>query len=62
MTVYNKLYINGKWVMPKGKGHSEVVNPATEEISAKVPTGNVDDVDDAVKVATFVADVDTEKK
>ncbi len=45
--------------MPKGKGHSEVVNPATEEISAKVPTSNVDD---AVKVATFFADVDEEKK
>ncbi len=62
MTVYDKLYINGKWVMLKGKGHSKVVNPATEEISAKVPTGNANDVYDAVKVATFVADVDEEKK
>ena len=62
MTIYDKLTINGRWVMPKGKGHSEVVNSAAEEISAKVPTANIDDVDDAVKVATFVADVDEEKK
>jgi len=51
MRVYEKLYIAGKWVMPKGKGHSEVINPATEEISARVPTANAADVDDAVKAA-----------
>jgi aldehyde dehydrogenase (NAD+) len=38
-------------VEPIGKGRSEVINPATGEISATVPYGNADDVDAAVKAA-----------
>ena len=40
MRTYDKFYINGQWVDPIGKGTSDVINPATGEISAKVPYGN----------------------
>jgi len=51
MRTYDKFYINGQWVEPIGKGTSEVINPATGEISATVPYGNAEDVDAAVKAA-----------
>jgi len=51
MRTYDKFYINGQWVEPIGKGTSEVINPATGEISATVPYGNAEDVDAAVSAA-----------
>jgi len=51
MRTYEKFYINGQWVEPIGKGTSEVINPATGEISATVPYGNAEDVDAAVSAA-----------
>ena len=51
MRTYDKFYINGQWVEPIGKGTSDVINPATGEISARVPYGNADDVDAAVTAA-----------
>ncbi|NOR19555.1 MAG: aldehyde dehydrogenase family protein [Xanthomonadales bacterium] len=51
MRRYEKFYINGQWVEPKGKGTSEVINPATGEVSAVVPYGNAEDVDAAVSAA-----------
>lgn len=51
MRTYEKFYINGQWVDPIGKGSSDVINPATGEISARVPTGNAEDVDLAVAAA-----------
>ena len=51
MRTYDKFYINGQWVEPIGKGTSEVINPATGEISASVPYGNAEDVDAAVNAA-----------
>jgi aldehyde dehydrogenase (NAD+) len=51
MRTYDKFYINGEWVEPIGKGTSEVINPATGEISARVPYGNAEDVDAAVRAA-----------
>lgn len=51
MRRYDKFYINGQWVEPIGKGSSEVINPATGEISAVVPYGNTEDVNAAVKAA-----------
>ena len=48
MRTYDKFYINGQWVEPIGKGTSDVINPATGKISARVPYGNADDVDAAV--------------
>jgi len=51
MRTYDKFYINGQWVEPIGKGTSEVINPATGEVSATVPYGNAEDVDAAVTAA-----------
>ena len=51
MRTYDKFYINGQWVEPSGKGTSEVINPATGEVSATVPYGNAEDVDTAVRAA-----------
>ena len=51
MRTYEKFYINGQWVEPIGKGMSEVINPTTGEISARVPYGNAEDVDAAVSAA-----------
>jgi len=51
MRTYDKFYINGQWVEPIGKGTNDVINPATGEISARVPYGNTEDVDAAVSAA-----------
>jgi aldehyde dehydrogenase (NAD+) len=51
MRTYGKFYINGEWVNPVGQGTSDVINPHTGEISARVPMGNVQDVDAAVAAA-----------
>ena len=51
MRTYEKFYINGQWVEPIGKGSSEVINPATGEVSAVVPYGNAEDANAAVKAA-----------
>ena len=51
MRTYDKFYINGEWVDPAGRGTSDVINPHTGEVSARVPTGNVQDVDVAVAAA-----------
>ena len=51
MRTYDKFYINGQWVEPIGKGTSEVINPATGEVSTTVPYGNAEDVDAAVTAA-----------
>ena len=51
MRTYDKLFINGEWVLPDGKGSIEVINPTTEECCAYVPLGNSNDVDRAVRAA-----------
>ena len=51
MRIYDKFYINGQWVEPIGKGTSEVINPATGEVSARVPYGNAEDANAAVQAA-----------
>lgn len=48
---YSKLYINGQWVASSGNQLFSVVNPATEEVCAKVVMGTQADVDTAVKAA-----------
>jgi aldehyde dehydrogenase (NAD+) len=45
------LFINGKWVSPQSKKKFASVNPATEEVLAKISQGNQADVDKAVKAA-----------
>ncbi|KAI9024144.1 aldehyde dehydrogenase family protein [Hyaloraphidium curvatum] len=49
---YTKFYINGEWVAPEGKTVlREVVNPATEQPTARIAMGSKADVDKAVKAA-----------
>ena len=46
-----KMWIDGEWVDSDSGKTYEVVNPATEEIFARVAMGNESDVDKAVKAA-----------
>ncbi len=48
MTNYNKLYINGDWVNPKGTERIAVSNPADEKIISEIIFANKDDLDLAV--------------
>lgn len=45
------FYIDGQWQKPQGSDVAEVVNPATEELVARVAMGNGADVDRAVAAA-----------
>lgn len=47
----HELLIDGKYVTPDSGKYSTIVNPATEEILAKVAQGDQKDVDTAVKAA-----------
>jgi acyl-CoA reductase-like NAD-dependent aldehyde dehydrogenase len=46
-----KMWINGQWLEAESKETFEVVNPATEEIIAKVASGSIAEVDKAVAAA-----------
>ena len=48
---YLKFYINGEWVDPVTPSTIDVVNPATEEVFAKISGGSSADVDKAVAAA-----------
>ncbi|MBY7144296.1 CoA-acylating methylmalonate-semialdehyde dehydrogenase [Virgibacillus sp. NKC19-3] len=45
-------YIGGEWVEAKSNKTEEVYNPATGEVIAHVPISSLDDVDQAIKVAS----------
>lgn len=45
------LYINGAFVAPKSGVYFDTINPATEEVLAKVAKANAEDIDFAVKSA-----------
>ncbi|MFK7915753.1 MAG: aldehyde dehydrogenase family protein [Pseudomonadales bacterium] len=47
-----KLYINGAWVAPHGSDTIKVIDPSNEDICGEVPSGNDQDVNDAVAAAT----------
>jgi acyl-CoA reductase-like NAD-dependent aldehyde dehydrogenase len=51
MKAYDKLYIDGAWVAPSGKGTLDVINSTTEAVMATIPEGDASDVDRAVKAA-----------
>lgn len=44
-------YINGEWIDSASGEFSDVINPATEEVIAKVTSSNEADVDAAVDAA-----------
>ena len=51
MNNHGKFYIDGKWVEPANGIPFDVINPATEEVVAKISLGNAADVDLAVAAA-----------
>ncbi|MSQ18127.1 MAG: aldehyde dehydrogenase family protein [Betaproteobacteria bacterium] len=52
----DKIYINGAWVVPQGKGSIDVHNAATEEVMARIPECNEADADAAIKAARAAFD------
>jgi aldehyde dehydrogenase (NAD+) len=51
MRKYTQFYINGQWVDPVKPHEFDVINPATEEVCAKISLGSEDDVNKAVGAA-----------
>jgi aldehyde dehydrogenase (NAD+) len=51
MKVHDKLFINGDWVTPTGKGSIDVINSTTEQVMGRIPEGTAEDIDRAVKAA-----------
>ena len=51
MQLRDKLYINGQWRAPSGKGKIDVICSSTEEVIGCVPEGTVADADAAVQAA-----------
>src|SRR5688572_12460199 len=51
MKIYDKLYIGGEWVPPRGSGAFEVDNSSNEEPIGKVPAGSAEDATRAVEAA-----------
>src|SRR3954449_11746850 len=51
MTVEAAMLIGGEWLKASAGEEIEVVNPATEDVVASVPSGDVADVDLAVETA-----------
>lgn len=51
MNHLDKIFINGCWVESSGQETLEIINPATETLVARVPSGSSQDVDSAVAAA-----------
>jgi aldehyde dehydrogenase (NAD+) len=56
MQLRDKIYINGTWVAPQGKGTIDVHNSATEEVMARIPECSAADVNTAVAAARAAFD------
>lgn len=52
MKEYKQFYIGGQWVDPVGQNINEVINPATEQVCARVPSAERADVDRAFEAAS----------
>ena len=51
MDLHRKFYIDGAFVDPLGQGTIDVVNPATETVTATISAGTPEDIDRAVRAA-----------
>src|SRR6266851_5704187 len=56
ISVHDKLYLNGEWVEPAGKGMLDVINSTTEEVMGRVPEGTSEDINRAVAAARAAFD------
>jgi aldehyde dehydrogenase (NAD+) len=54
--IRDKLYINGQWVAPHGKGKITVVDPSTEGVYAEIPEGAPEDANSAIHAARAAFD------
>ena len=52
----DKFYINGQWLAPASGNMLDVINPATEQVAARIAMGNGSDVDRAVSAAKAAFD------
>jgi betaine-aldehyde dehydrogenase len=52
ISVREKLYVNGQWTEPVGKGMLDVINSTTEEVMGRVPEGVAEDINRAVAAAS----------
>jgi aldehyde dehydrogenase (NAD+) len=58
MTEHLEFYIDGRWVPPAGQAKTlDVVNPATEQVVARISAGTPADVDRAVAAARRAFDI-----
>lgn len=51
MRDYQQFYIDGRWVDPRGREVIEVVNPASEQVMARIPAGGGEDAEAAIGAA-----------
>lgn len=51
MQSHDKFYIDGQWVEPTELNLLDVINPATEEVAARIALGSASDIDKAVAAA-----------
>ncbi|MFN0306141.1 MAG: aldehyde dehydrogenase family protein [Burkholderiales bacterium] len=56
MQIREKIYINGAWVAPQGKGTIDVHNSATEEVMARIPECTEGDANAAIMAARAAFD------
>jgi len=56
ISVFDKLYVNGKWVEPAGKQLLDVIDSTTEEVMGQVPEGAAEDINRAVAAARAAFD------
>ena len=56
VSIREKLYVNGEWTEPVGKGMLDVVNSTTEEVMGRVPEGTAEDINRAVAAARAAFD------
>jgi betaine-aldehyde dehydrogenase len=56
VSVHDRLYVNGEWVEPAGKGTLDVINSTTEEVMGRIPEGTPEDVNRAVLAARAAFD------
>lgn len=47
----DRIFIDGEWVMPRGRARATVIDPSTEEPVAEIALGDAQDVDMAVAAA-----------
>ncbi|MCC7078128.1 MAG: aldehyde dehydrogenase family protein [Acidimicrobiia bacterium] len=55
-TYHDRIYVDGAWTVPDGKGAIEVVNSSTEEVMGHVPECDATDADRAVAAARSAFD------